>query len=150
VSDDIAVPMVENPVIDYVPHAKPGWRAPHFWARTKAGGHRVSTIELLDGGFVVLAGPEGRAWCDAARAIDGAPKVMGYRIAADGDLVPEHVDFCALYGIGPGGAVLVRPDGHVAFRAPRAVADSKAVLASAFDQTLQREQMPNDLQERAR
>jgi putative polyketide hydroxylase len=126
-------------VIDHVPHAKPGWRAPHFWVRTKANGHRVSTVELLDGGFVVLAGPEGQAWCDAARAIDRPPKVMSYRVAADGDLVPEHADFCALYGIAPDGAVLVRPDGHVAFRAPKAVADPKAALASALDRALQRE-----------
>jgi 2-polyprenyl-6-methoxyphenol hydroxylase-like FAD-dependent oxidoreductase len=138
VPDSVAAPAVENPVIDYVPHAKPGWRAPHFWVRTEANGHRVSTVELLDGGFVVLAGPEGQAWCDAARAIDRPPKVLGYRVAADGNLVPEHVDFCALYGVAPDGAVLVRPDGHVAFRAPKAVADPKAALASALDRALQR------------
>jgi 2-polyprenyl-6-methoxyphenol hydroxylase-like FAD-dependent oxidoreductase len=138
VPDRVAAPAVENPVIDYVPHAKPGWRAPHFWVRTEANGHRVSTVELLDGGFVVLAGPEGQAWCDAARAIDRPPKVLGYRVAADGNLVPEHVDFCALYGVAPDGAVLVRPDGHVAFRAPKAVADPKAALASALDRALQR------------
>jgi putative polyketide hydroxylase len=63
---------------------------------------------------------------------------LGYRVAADGNLVPEHVDFCALYGVAPDGAVLVRPDGHAAFRAPKAVADPKAALASALDQVLQR------------
>jgi putative polyketide hydroxylase len=136
--DGVAAPAVENPVIDYVPHAKPGWRAPHLWVRTKASGHRISTVELLDGGFVVLAGPEGHSWCDAARAIDGPPKVMGFRVAADGDLVPENTDICALYGIASDGAVLVRPDGHVAFRAPKAVADSKVALARALDQALQR------------
>jgi len=87
---------------------------------------------------VVLAGPEGQAWCDAARAIDRPPKVMGYRVAADGGLVPEHADFCTLYGVAPDGAVLVRPDGHVAFRAPKAVADPKAALGSALDRALQR------------
>ncbi|MDB5516682.1 MAG: hypothetical protein JWQ17_3440 [Tardiphaga sp.] len=138
VPDSVAAPAVENPVIDYVPHAKPGWRAPHFWVRTKASGHRVSTIELFDGGFVVLAGPEGQAWCDAARAIDGSPKVIGYRVAADGDLVPEHADVCSLYGIARDGAVLVRPDGHVAFRAPKAATNPKAALASTLDRILQR------------
>jgi hypothetical protein len=43
------------------------------------------------------------------------------------------------YGIEPAGAVLVRPDGHVAFRAPKAVADPKAVLSDALDQILQRQ-----------
>ena len=138
VPDGVAAPAVENPVIDYVPHAKPGWRAPHLWVRTQAGGHRVSTVELLDGGFVMLAGPQGQAWCDAARAIDGPPHILGYRVAADGDLVPEHADICALYGIAPDGAVLVRPDGHVAFRAPHTTADPKAALRGALDQVLQR------------
>jgi putative polyketide hydroxylase len=138
VPDGVAAPTVANPVIDYLPHAKPGWRAPHFWARTKACGHRVSTVELLDGGFVVLAGPLGQAWCDAARSIDGPPDIRDYRVAADGDLVPEHAEFCALYGIAPDGAVLTRPDGHVAFRAPNAVADPKAALAEALDRTLRR------------
>lgn len=138
VPDGIAAPAVDNPVIDYVPHAKPGWRAPHFWVRTKAGGHRVSTVELFDGGFVVLAGPQGQPWCEAVRALDGPLEVTAYRVATDGDLVPEHADICALYGIAPDGAVLVRPDGHVGFRAPKAVMNPKAALASALDRILQR------------
>jgi putative polyketide hydroxylase len=88
----------------------------------------------------LLAGAEGDAWVNAARAIAAAtaPKIAAYRIAADGDLVPEHVDFGALYGTSPTGAVLVRPDGHVAFRVPGAVGDPRAVLVEAIDRTLQR------------
>jgi putative polyketide hydroxylase len=138
VPDDVLPPVVDNPVTDYVPHAKPGWRAPHLWVRTKACRHRISTVELLDGGFVLLAGPKGQSWCDAARTLDDAPRIAAYRVAADGDLVPEHVDFCALYGIAPDGAVLVRPDGHVAFRAPARAFDPKAALTGALDHTLQR------------
>ena len=63
------------------------------------------------------------------------------RPAADGDLVGEHADFCALYGITPSGAVPVRPDGHVAFRTPKAAADSKSVLLRALDLVLQRNGM---------
>ena len=140
VADEVPAPPVGNPVIDYIPHAKPGWRAPHLWARSRIGGHRVSTVELLDGRFVVLAGPEGEAWCAAARALAGPPAIACYRVAPDGDLIPEHMDFCALYGITPGGAVLVRPDGHVAFREPKAVANPKSALLRALDLTLQRNQ----------
>ena len=140
VPDEERVPAVNDPVIEYVPHAKPGWRAPHLWARSKPSGHRVSTVELLDGGFVVLAGPEGEAWCAAARELAGPPAIGAYRVATDGDLVPEYTDFCTLYGITPGGAVLVRPDGHVAFRSPKAVADPKSVLLQALDSILQRDQ----------
>ena len=86
----------------------------------------------------MLSGPEGQAWCDAARAIDRSPKVKSYRVVADGELAPEHVEFCALYGISPAGAVLVRPDGHVAFRASEVAVDPTLTLVRALDQTLQR------------
>jgi putative polyketide hydroxylase len=41
-----------------------------------------------------------------------------------------------LYGIAPSGAVLVRPDGHVGFRARRSVANPVAVLVDVFDRIL--------------
>lgn len=137
VPDDVPAPLLENPIIDYVPHAKPGWRAPHFWARSKACRHRVSSVELLGGAFTVLAGPKGEAWCEAARSLKGPPAVAAWRVTADGDLAPEYVDFCALYGISDQGAVLVRPDGHVAFRAQDG-ADPVERLSAALDRTLMR------------
>jgi putative polyketide hydroxylase len=137
VSDDIPPPVVADPVIEYIPHAKPGYRAPHFWAQR--AGERLSSLSLFDGGFVLLAGPEGGAWIDAARAHDGrlVPKIQPYRVAADGDLIPE-MDFCKLYGVGPSGAVLVRPDGHVAYRAPRVVGDPLTTLYDVLDRILRR------------
>jgi 2-polyprenyl-6-methoxyphenol hydroxylase-like FAD-dependent oxidoreductase len=131
VVDDIPPPEVANPVTEFVPHAKPGYRAPHFWVRK--GGERVSTISLFDG-FVLLAGPEGNAWIEAASALDrtASPAIRSYRVADDGDLVSE-VDFCALYGIAVDGTVLVRPDGHVAFRSPHRTDDPAADLGRALD-----------------
>src|SRR5258708_37750364 len=93
VADQVPAPTVENPVIDYVPHAKPGWRAPHMWVRASDCGHRLSTIDLFDRDFVLLAGSGGQAWVDAASAMNGAntPRIAGYRVAPDRDLVPENV-----------------------------------------------------------
>jgi 2-polyprenyl-6-methoxyphenol hydroxylase-like FAD-dependent oxidoreductase len=134
VSDDVEPPVVDDPVIDFVPHAKPGHRAPHLWVRQDR--QRVSTVKLFDRSFVLLAGPEGSAWVDAARRAT-APAINAYRVAHDGDLQPEG-DFCGLYGIETSGTVLVRPDGHVAYRAPAVTSNPRASLQEALDQVLKR------------
>jgi putative polyketide hydroxylase len=138
VPDGVPAPTVKNPVIDYIPHAKPGYRAPHFWAMR--GASRISSITLFDGAFVLLAGHAGHAWIDAVRDPETGlvPNMLAYRVAQDGDLVPE-TDFCALYGISSSGAVLVRPDGHIAYRSPETVEDPTNVLQGVLDVTLGRQ-----------
>jgi putative polyketide hydroxylase len=42
------------------------------------------------------------------------------------------------YGVGEGGAVLVRPDGYVAWRAASKPADPARALTDAFEQILAR------------
>ena len=125
VTDDSTVPETGT---EYVPSARPGWRAPHFWFCRD--GERLSSIMLSDLRFVLLAGRDGQPWVDAARAsgIDGAT------VGEGGALVPEGVDFEQLYGIAPGGAVLIRPDGHVAFRSRNGVGDARAALDDVFRQ----------------
>jgi putative polyketide hydroxylase len=53
-----------------------------------------------------------------------------------GDLVSDPDSFTDLYGIEDCGAVLVRPDGHVAFRSPGKCADTEATLGNALRKTL--------------
>jgi putative polyketide hydroxylase len=134
IADDVPVPSVPDPIVDYVPHAKPGHRAPHLWVRR--GDERISTVLLFDR-FILLTGADGARWIHAARVMSerGLPQLTAHVVAADGDLIPEG-DFCGLYGITPSGAVLVRPDGHVGFRAPGGVADPVAVLVDVFDRIL--------------
>ena len=137
VPDDAPLPRVDDPVVDFVPHAKPGHRAPHLWVRR--GTERISTIMLFEGNFVLLAGAKGSAWIDAARRVSdrSGPPIEALRVAADGDLIPES-DFCELYGITPAGAVLVRPDGHVAYRSRALGEDPYAALENAMAEVLQR------------
>ncbi|RYF72086.1 MAG: hypothetical protein EOO22_11460, partial [Comamonadaceae bacterium] len=120
----------------YAPSAAPGGRAPHCWLQ-RPDGTNVSTIDLFrDLQFTLLAGREGGAWVTAFRTatadagLDGQAFTVGVR----GDLRDHAGAFLDLYEIGPDGAVLVRPDGHVMWRsrgsAPRALHTLRAVLAA--------------------
>jgi putative polyketide hydroxylase len=108
---------VADEVVDYAPSARPGSRAPHVWL--ERAGERCSTIDLFGPGFTLLAGRDGQRWIEAAsRARERfRGKLAVHAIGADGHWTDPSGSFAERYGIGEGGAVLVRPDGHVAFRA---------------------------------
>jgi putative polyketide hydroxylase len=93
--------------------ALPGTRAPHV--ELVRDGRTISAIDLYTGDFVLMAGPAGAAWCDAASTAgaDVGVAIECYRI---GDDLLDNGDFCEHCGIGADGAVLVRPDGYVAWR----------------------------------
>ena len=120
VPDGTTLPAVENAHIDYLPTARPGSRAPHMWLQRR--GESISTLDLFDRSFVLLAGPTGQVWRAAANQ---ATEQLGmpldcYLIGPSGDLIDERGAWPNLYGVGADGAVLVRPDGHVAWRAASA------------------------------
>lgn len=114
---------------------EPGSRAPHQWLLR--AGVKLSTLDLYEQAMVLLTGPEGGAWhAGARRAADAlAVPLDTYRIGsgAEDDLAPEPgADFAELHGVRPEGAVLVRPDGFVAWRSEEAVADPEAAVAAAL------------------
>ena len=95
---------------------RPGTRAPHIWL--ERGGERLSTLDLFGAGFVLLAGPDGADWVETARE---AAKGLGVEIAAHLVGAREELSdpgraFAEAYGMEPRGAVIVRPDGFVAWR----------------------------------
>ena len=103
----------------------PGTRLPHAWVQRH--GERMSTLDLASS-FLLLAAPQGAAWCDAARAIE-SPAITAYRIGEH--LVSADGSLTEALGISDHGAVLVRPDGFVAWRASEPTADAGAcALAS--------------------
>ena len=104
--------------------ARPGERAPHAWVR-HAGRHR-STLDLFDGGLTLLTGADGRPWARAAAAVGGVP----LQVLVDGRDV-HGAALAPRYGFGPGSAVLVRPDGRVAWRHDGACADRTSALTGA-------------------
>ncbi|WP_083418606.1 FAD-dependent monooxygenase [Pseudofrankia sp. BMG5.36] len=101
-------PHADPPGADYRPSATPGCRAPHLWIDTSAG--RRSTIDLFDRDHVLLTAPPGESWRTAA---DTAARALGVPVVNHVIREPGWPD---QYGVSAAGAVLVRPDGHVAWR----------------------------------
>jgi len=118
------------------PTARPGFRAPHVVLEREDG--PISTLDLLGGNFVLLAGSE--PWREAAgeAATRSGVPLDAYRIGSDGDLGDSDGRFGESYGIGAEGAVLVRPDGFIAWRAPGAQDDPERVLTGVLTQILSR------------
>lgn len=120
VPDGTALPAVTNEVIDYAPTARPGSRAPHIWLRQ--GNECISILDLFDRSFVLLTGTADTRWI--AAATDAATGIRMplecHTVGNHGTLTEETDAWTSLYGVEQDGAVLVRPDGHVAWRATRA------------------------------
>jgi putative polyketide hydroxylase len=113
-------------------HGALGTRLPHVWV--EKGGRRTSTLDL-GSAFVVLAGPQGARWCDAARTM-AAPMVDAYAIGQD--VIQPKGGLTTALGIGESGATLVRPDGFVAWRATALTDQPHADLSAALDRILGR------------
>ena len=95
---------------------EPGTRVPHLWL--ERGGQRLSTLDLLAGPFVLLTGPDATAWHETARAVAVGQRIglATYSIGADADLRDLENGWQTKMGMSSQGAVLVRPDGFVAWR----------------------------------
>ncbi|MEV6315819.1 FAD-dependent monooxygenase [Streptomyces sp. NPDC051776] len=109
----------------------PGTRAPHMWLRRSC--ERVSTLDLYEESPVLLTGPKGSAWHAAGLALAdrlGMPlRCFHVGEDADADLAPEDgADWAEVHGIGPDGAILVRPDGFVAWRTDGSARDPERTL----------------------
>lgn len=116
IGDGSNPPAVENPVRQFVPTARPGARLPHAWIGTR------STLDLLPYDRFTLISAAGGAWAAAAAGIEGIP--LGHvALGRDADAA-----WASVLDIDEDGAVLVRPDQHVAWRSRGAAGDPAATL----------------------
>jgi putative polyketide hydroxylase len=86
-----------------------GGRAPHAWVAVD--GRTVSTLDLFGDWFTVLAG-------STARAVPILPHVVTLRMGQE--LTDLDGTFAAAYRLAGEDAIIVRPDGYVAWRGPAA------------------------------
>ena len=120
----------------YHPTGEPGTHAAHVVL--EQDGRHLSTLDLFGKAPVLLLPPDGQVWseaaCNVARrlAIPLAIYYIGSR-AGFGDV---HQRFQEAYGVRPNGAVLVRPDGFIAWRSKTATAQPEHELDQALSMLL--------------
>jgi putative polyketide hydroxylase len=134
IPDGSTAPMLDDAKNEYVPHATPGARAPHIWIDPR---YQHSVIDLFGSGFVLLA-PSRNGWAAAAERI-GFETTFPLRMF---DLQKEcrtpeiWADWKTLYGVGDEGAVLVRPDGMIAWRSKDGADDAHSALIGVLEQIM--------------
>ena len=122
----------DGPIIEPTRETKgrPGTRAPHLFL--SGGRGPVSTIDWFGRQFVLLGGPQGSSW--TAHGPEGA-RAVGIHL--DVHQVDDPA-FSEAYGITPSGAVIVRPDGVVGWRAQTDAGASPAALSRVLSTLLVR------------
>ncbi|CAM5681184.1 hypothetical protein SAVIM338S_07338 [Streptomyces avidinii] len=121
---------------------RPGCRAPHL--RLRYGGSEISVLDLFGRSMVLLTGPDNRPWLEAGRSVSaelGTPLSL-YGMGVDLDDLDDR--WPELYGVTAQGAVLVRPDGVVAWRCAEAPIFTRNVLRSMIKRVLRLDQPPAD------
>ena len=111
---------------------EPGTRAPHLILERH--GSRLSTIDLFGHGWTLLTSTGHAAWDDAAGRVAQRLHLPleVFSVGATEELRDVEDSFQHVYGIGETGAVLVRPDGFVAWRTVHAGTQPEQVLEEAL------------------
>lgn len=116
---------------------RPGSRAPHIWL--ERNGKRISSLDLLGGGFVLLAGSNGDAGQEAGqKAAAQFPGLPLECLVVGKDVTDPEGRFEQAFGVAPAGAILVRPDGFIGWRSKVDVSDAETALKDAIGRLLLR------------
>ncbi|MFI0135592.1 FAD-dependent oxidoreductase [Streptomyces luteogriseus] len=122
-----------DPELYHQPSSRPGARLPHAWLTS--GTRTLSTLDTVGRGrFTLLTGIGGEAWVRAAeeQEVEIATVVIG----PGQQYEDPYGDWARLREIPDAGALLVRPDGFVAFRHASAGTDAGELLAHALRRIL--------------
>lgn len=128
-----------DPDLYYEASTVPGSHLPHAWV-----GDNVRKVAMMDLApyhrFTVITGIAGEAWEDAARTVSeelGVP-VEAVVIGPGREVTDLYYDWSRRREVEESGALLVRPDKHVAWRSRTLPQDPVAALRSALEAVLSR------------
>jgi 2,4-dichlorophenol 6-monooxygenase len=130
-------PYDRDPELYYHPTTHPGARLPHAWLQH--GSQPASTLDVAGHGrFTLLTGIGGGPWLEAAAklaaeyGIDLTAHTIGYGC----EYADIYGDWTRLREIADNGCLLVRPDGHIAYRSQHLPEEPTAELRQAVQQLL--------------
>jgi putative polyketide hydroxylase len=117
---------------------EPGTRLPHAWVQRN--GERLSTLDLLGTGFTLFTDDIGDGWLAAAKAASASLSVSinVARIGPNSAVRDTDGGWAAATGLSGGGALLVRPDDFIGWRAEVIPSAPKRALRRALSQILAR------------
>ncbi len=141
VPDGSTAPAPADEIRVYQPSTRPGAPLPHAWVEDEDGHRRPVKDLVTPGRFLLIAGEDGQAWCDAARELaeEADLPLDALRIGhLDGDLYDPRCTWLRHRQIATDGAVLVRPDRFIGWRHQAGSDEPRAVLAAALSQILAR------------
>ncbi len=138
VPDGTPEPANPDDVRIYEPSTRPGSPLPHAWVERV--GTRIPVREIAPAAsFTLIAGEDGKEWCEAAREVAArrGVELVAARVGhVEGDWLDPRLAFVRVREFGRDGAILVRPDRVVAWRAFGAVEDPAGELDAVFAQVL--------------
>ena len=122
----------------YHPTTRPGHRLPHAWL--ERAGQRLSTHDLSGSStnFVLFTDAAGQPWAEAAAeaAQRFSIPIVVAQIGSDAQFQDVEGRWETLRQVGVGGAVLVRPDNHVAWRSQGSDEHPERILAGVLSRVL--------------
>ena len=141
VGDGSAAPEPIDDVRIYQPSTRPGAPLPHAWLDDEDGNRRAMKDLVTPGRFLLIVGEDGEPWCAAAKELvaDTSVPLDVVRIGhLDGDIYDSRCAWLRYREIRDDGAILVRPDRFIAWRAPSSAEDPRREVATALNQILAR------------
>ena len=138
VPDGSMAPPTDPIGLMYQPTTRPGHRLPHAWL--SRDGERISTHDLVapDGGLTLYVGSGTQAWSAAATSASDKFGIPITVPAIGTELLDTDGQWARVREIGEDGAVLVRPDQHVAWRTMTGSDQPEHSLAQAVGTVLGR------------
>jgi 2,4-dichlorophenol 6-monooxygenase len=133
-NDDLGPLIANDSVRDYVPSTQPGVRVPHAWIEHNHT--RTSILDLLPyDRFTLVTGRDAHPW---RSAMGWLGQVAISCLSPDRDFSDPAGHWASVCGIAEDGALLIRPDQHVAWRVRSAPPDPAADLRATLDTILGR------------